>query len=52
MQKDFFERTTAAPVEAFVGEKKSCVVWAFGMTAAGKSYTMIGNEPQQGLIPR
>ncbi|GAQ79904.1 Kinesin-like protein [Klebsormidium nitens] len=52
-QEEFFRGTTAGPVGAFLSEAKSCVVWAFGMTAAGKSYTMVGSEGQRaGLIPR
>lgn len=42
----------ASVVDAFVDERKSGLIFTFGVTCSGKSYTVLGNEEQPGIIPR
>lgn len=51
-QGDVYDSTTRSIVQAFVEEGKSGLVFTFGVTSSGKSFTVLGTKDQPGLIPR
>ena len=51
-QEDVYSCSVKPMVSAFLEKGKSGLVFTFGVTNAGKSYTMLGNTDSPGLIPR
>jgi Kinesin motor domain len=50
-QKALFASILEEPVTKAVTEGQNTTLFAYGMTNAGKTYTITGNEPQPGLLP-
>jgi hypothetical protein len=50
-QEDLFEATTKPVIEAAF-EGKNGLVFAYGVTNSGKTYTISGTEEQPGVLPR
>lgn len=50
-QTDVFNKTVAPLVERFL-QGDSCVLFAYGMTNAGKTYTIQGTSQEPGVLPR
>ena len=50
-QTDVFSKTAAPLLERFL-QGDSCVLFAYGMTNAGKTYTIQGTSQEPGVLPR
>lgn len=50
-QTDVFNKTAAPLLERFL-QGDSCVLFAYGMTNAGKTYTIQGTSQDPGVLPR
>lgn len=50
-QTDIFDHITMPLIEKFV-RGESCVLFAYGMTNAGKTYTVQGSAQNPGILPR
>ena len=50
-QTDVFNKTAAPLLERFL-QGDSCVLFAYGMTNAGKTYTIQGTSQEPGVLPR
>lgn len=50
-QKEFFDITMKSTVKQFI-EGQNCLVFAYGITNSGKSYTIQGKYSEPGLIPQ
>uniref|UniRef100_A0A8C2U642 Kinesin motor domain-containing protein n=1 Tax=Coturnix japonica TaxID=93934 RepID=A0A8C2U642_COTJA len=50
-QEEFFEGTVKQPVKEFL-EGCNCLVFTYGVTNAGKTYTFQGTEDDVGILPR
>eukprot|EP01032_Pedospumella_encystans_P020693 gene20693-23504_t len=50
-QEDLFEYTTAPLLRKFLNGE-NCVLFAYGMTNAGKTYTVQGANSNPGILPR
>jgi len=50
-QSDIFDHSVGPLLERFV-QGDSCVLFAYGMTNAGKTFTIQGNKEQPGVMPR
>jgi hypothetical protein len=51
MQDDIFEHTTAPLLRKFLNGE-NCVLFAYGMTNAGKTYTVQGTNSNPGILPK
>ncbi|KAK9805478.1 hypothetical protein WJX72_000545 [[Myrmecia] bisecta] len=52
-QQDYFEATAAPMVRQLVRKKQQAsVMMAYGISAAGKTYTIEGTKNEQGVVPR
>ena len=52
-QEDIYKTVAANTVQDFVNNTDSnATILAYGQTGAGKTFTMLGNEHDQGIIPR
>ena len=52
-QEDIYKTVAANTVQNFVNHTDSnATILAYGQTGAGKTFTMLGNEHDQGIIPR
>lgn len=51
-QQEVYATTSEAIVRSFVEEGKSGLIFTFGVTSSGKSYTALGTKDEPGLIPR
>lgn len=51
-QQELFEDTTLPLVKALVNDNKDGLLFAYGVTNAGKTYTVEGTEENPGIIPR
>lgn len=52
-QEDIYRNVAANTVQNFVNHTDSnATILAYGQTGAGKTYTMLGNDTDQGIIPR
>ncbi|XP_035674000.1 kinesin-like protein KIF20B isoform X1 [Branchiostoma floridae] len=50
-QKDFFDNSMLGMVKDFVGGQ-NCLVFTYGVTNSGKTYTIQGNAKDGGILPR
>lgn len=50
-QEDLFDHTTAPLLKKFLNGE-NCVLFAYGMTNAGKTYTVQGANNNPGILPR
>ncbi|XP_028407464.1 kinesin-like protein KIF20A [Dendronephthya gigantea] len=50
-QKRFFEDTSLDVVRDFINGH-NCLVFSYGITNAGKTYTILGNQQNVGILPR
>ncbi|XP_025078007.1 kinesin-like protein KIF20B isoform X3 [Pomacea canaliculata] len=50
-QKEFFSATMLKLVQDFI-EGQNCLVFTYGITNAGKTYTIQGNPKDAGVLPR
>jgi len=50
-QEDVYEHTTLPLLQRFLGGD-NCVMFAYGMTNAGKTYTIQGSNSNPGVLPR
>ncbi|KAJ8661752.1 hypothetical protein O0I10_002559 [Lichtheimia ornata] len=50
-QKDFFDKTTLPLVEDVL-KGENALVFAYGVTNSGKTYTVMGTKEEIGLVPR
>lgn len=50
-QKEFFGATMLKMVQDFI-EGQNCLVFAYGVTNSGKTYTIQGNPQDAGVLPR
>ncbi|XP_066278070.1 kinesin-like protein KIF20B isoform X2 [Branchiostoma lanceolatum] len=50
-QKDFFDNSMLGMVKDFVGGQ-NCLVFTYGVTNSGKTYTIQGNSKDGGILPR
>ncbi|KAI8096189.1 P-loop containing nucleoside triphosphate hydrolase protein [Halteromyces radiatus] len=50
-QQQVFEETTLPLVQSFINGNNA-LIFAYGVTNSGKTYTMLGNETDAGIIPR
>jgi hypothetical protein len=50
-QNTIFKKTTLPLVESFF-EGTSCLVFSYGVTNAGKTYTVLGSPQNPGIIPK
>jgi hypothetical protein len=50
-QKDVYEAAASDIVNSFCEEGKSGLIFTYGVTNAGKSYTVLGNKSNPGLLP-
>ena len=50
-QKEFFEDTTLQTVQDFVNGQ-NCLVFAYGVTNSGQTYTIQGTKKEPGILPR
>ena len=51
MQDDIFEHTTGPLLRRFL-RGDNCVLFAYGMTNAGKTYTVQGTNNNPGILPK
>lgn len=51
MQDEVFEHTTAPLLRRFLNGE-NCVLFAYGMTNAGKTYTVQGSNSNPGILPK
>lgn len=51
-QKDFFEATCVEALENFFDSFKSGIIFTYGMTCSGKTYTVVGDEINPGILPQ
>lgn len=51
MQEEVFEQSTAPLLRRFLNGE-NCVLFAYGMTNAGKTHTIQGNNSSPGILPR
>jgi len=51
-QAALFQETTASLVQTLVQEGKDGLLFAYGVTNAGKTYTVEGTDSSPGIIPR
>ena len=51
-QDEVFKDTTLPLVTSFVKDRKDGLLFAYGVTNAGKTYTVEGTEENPGIIPR
>jgi hypothetical protein len=51
-QREMYESTSQEIVSAFVTNSKSGLIFAYGVTSSGKSYTVMGTKEDPGIIPR
>ncbi|EDO32132.1 predicted protein, partial [Nematostella vectensis] len=50
-QKDFFDETSLGLVRDFV-DGQNCLVFTYGVTNSGKTYTIQGTAKDGGVLPR
>ncbi|KAK7497988.1 hypothetical protein BaRGS_00010859, partial [Batillaria attramentaria] len=50
-QKEFFDSTMLKLVQDFI-EGQNCLVFTYGVTNSGKTYTIQGNPREAGVLPR
>ncbi|XP_052285989.1 kinesin-like protein KIF20B isoform X2 [Dreissena polymorpha] len=50
-QKDFFNSTMLNYVKDFI-DGQNCLVFSYGVTSSGKTYTIQGNPKDAGILPR
>ncbi|KAI8335821.1 kinesin motor domain-containing protein [Chlamydoabsidia padenii] len=50
-QKQLFEETTLPLLQSFL-HGDNALIFAYGVTNSGKTYTMLGNETDAGIVPR
>ena len=51
-QSEIFDSVVEPMMNRFIRDRGNCVLMAYGMTNAGKTYTMQGNPQDEGLFPR
>ncbi|KAL3861886.1 hypothetical protein ACJMK2_007900 [Sinanodonta woodiana] len=50
-QKEFFKDTMLSSVKDFI-DGQNCLVFSYGVTSSGKTYTIQGNPSDAGVLPR
>ncbi|ORZ16604.1 kinesin motor domain-domain-containing protein [Absidia repens] len=50
-QKQLFEETTLPLLQSFI-HGNNALIFAYGVTNSGKTFTMLGNELDAGIVPR
>jgi kinesin family protein 22 len=51
-QTEIFQHTTQPMLKRFVESNENCVIFAYGMTNAGKTHTIQGTNNNPGIFPR
>ena len=51
-QHDVYNETTKPLIDDFIHNNSNTLIFAYGVTRSGKTYTMEGSETQPGILPR